>query len=167
MNKRQKKERKVVKMTRKELITQIKNKGYEPRVKNVVSLLTSNGEGDAVTLIISLYDDLNELMDVKNKNVSSKKYFDDECLNEAFNDFVSMRVKIKKPLTANALKRAIVKLENLSGGDIELMIKILNQSVDNCWVGLFPLHDASYSFKGKQNPQRSQLDAILGSITDD
>lgn len=78
-----------------------------------------------------------------------------------------MRVKIKKPLTANALKRAIVKLENLSGGDIELMIKILNQSVDNCWVGLFPLHDASYSFKGKQNPQRSQLDAILGSITDD
>lgn len=73
MNKRQKKERKVVKMTRKELITQIKSKGYEPRVKNVVSLLTSNGEGDAVTLIISLYDDLNELMDVKNKNVSSKK----------------------------------------------------------------------------------------------
>ena len=36
-----------------------------------------------------------------------------------------------------------------------------------CWVGLFPLHDAGYSFKGKQNSQRSQLDAILGSITDD
>lgn len=155
-------------MTRKELITQIKNKGYEPRVKNVVSLLTSNGMGDAVTLIVSLYDDLNELMNTGNKNVSSKKYFDDECLNEAFSDFVSMRVKIKKPLTANALKRAMIELENLSGGDAELMIKILNQSVDNCWAGLFPLHDASYSFKGKhQNPQRSQLDAILGSITDD
>ena len=153
-------------MTRKELIAQIKSKGYESRVKNVVSLLTSNGEGDAVTLIISLYDDLNELMDT-NKNVSSKKYFDDECLNEAFNDFVSMRAKIKKPLTVNALKRAMIKLENLSSGDIELMIKILNQSVDNCWAGLFPLHDASYSFKGKQNSQRSQLDAILGSITND
>lgn len=72
MNKRQKKERKVVKMTRKELIAQIKSKGYEPRVKNVVSLLTSNGEGDAVTLIISLYDDLNELMDVKTRTYLQK-----------------------------------------------------------------------------------------------
>lgn len=59
-------------MTRKELITQIKSKGYEPRVKNVVSLLTSNGEGDAVTLIISLYDDLNELMDVKTRTYLQK-----------------------------------------------------------------------------------------------
>jgi hypothetical protein len=155
-------------MTRKELITQIKSKDYEPRVKNVVSLLTSNGMGDAITLIVSLYDDLSKLMNTGNKNVSSKKYFDDECLNEAFNDFVSMRVKIKKPLTANALKRAMIKLENLSGGNTKLMIKILNQSVDNCWAGLFPLHDTDDSFKGKhQNPQRSQLDAILGSITDD
>lgn len=154
-------------MTRKELITQIKSKDYEPRVKNVASLLTSNGMGDAITLIVSLYDDLSKLMNAGNKNVSSKNYFDDECLNEAFNDFVSMRVKIKKPLTANALKRAMIKLENLSGGDAELMIKILNQSVDNCWAGLFPLHDADYNFKGKQNSQRSQLDAILGSITDD
>lgn len=160
-------------MIRKELIAQIKGKDYETRVKNAVSLLTSHGEGDAVSLIVSLYDDLNQLMSADNKKASSKpktsnQYFDNERLSEAFNDFVSMRVKIKKPLTANALKRAMIKLENLSGGDTELMIKILNQSVDNCWAGLFPLHDGDDSFKGKhQNPQRSQLDAILGSITDD
>lgn len=160
-------------MVRKELIVKIKSKDYEAKVKNVVNLLTSHGEGDAIALIISLYDDLNELMNVGSKRTSttskaSSQYFEDACLNEAFNDFVSMRVKIKKPLTANALKRAIVKLENLSGGNTELMIKILNQSVDNCWAGLFPLHDGNDSFNGKhQNPQRSQLDAILGSITDD
>lgn len=160
-------------MTRKELIVQIKGKNYETKVENAVSLLTSHGEGDAVALIVSLYDDLVKLMDVGNKSAyvtskASKRYFEDERLSEAFNDFVSMRVKIKKPLTANALKRAMIKLENLSGGDTELMIKILNQSVDNCWAGLFPLHDGDDSFKGKhQNPQRSQLDAILGSITDD
>ena len=156
-------------MTRKELIAQIKSKDYESKVKSVVDLLTSHGEVDAVTLIISLYGDLDNLMKAGKNVAASNQYFEDEHLNEAFNDFVAMRIKIKKPLTANAIGRSMSKLEKLSGGNVDTMIKILEQSVDNCWAGLFPLHeDSSSNFKAnRQNPQCSQLDAILGSITND
>ena len=76
--------------------------------------------------------------------ISKKKsyYPDDELLDEAFNEYVTMRKKIKKPIcTDKALHRAMNTLEKLSGGDNDLAVKILNQSVDHCWQGLFALKD--------------------------
>ena len=62
-----------------------------------------------------------------------------EELKPAFMEFAKMRNKIKKPLTSeDSVKRQLSKLYKL-GKTTEEQIAILNQSVDNCWQGLFPV----------------------------
>ena len=71
----------------------------------------------------------------------------DAVLDAAFADFVEMRKKIKKPMTDRAVELAINKLRSLATlpfsdcMDNDLAIQILNQSVMNCWQGLFPLKE--------------------------
>ena len=84
-----------------------------------------------------------------NKNVKNEKkerkgqavyYPNDELLNNAFKEFLTMRNKIKKPLaTKQALTRMMNKIEKLSCGDNDLAIKILNQSTDHCWQDVYEL----------------------------
>lgn len=71
----------------------------------------------------------------------------DEKLNAAFADYVDMRKQIKKPLTERAIELAQKKLEELSKGDNDVSILILEQSVMNCWQGLFPLKEDKQSKK--------------------
>lgn len=150
-------------MTKKELIAKIKSN--EETIKATVKTLREAGYEDAATIVEELYADAKELTGIGSK--TSAKYSDDPELDAALSDYASMRTKIKKPLTSKALERAMIKLESLSHGDKDLKIQILNQSTDNCWVGIFPLRVGT-SFERKQrNPQQSQLDAILGSISDD
>lgn len=88
-----------------------------------------------------------------NKNVKNEKkerkghavyYPNDELLNNAFKEFITMRNKIKKPLaTKQALTRMMNKIEKLSGGDNDLAIKILNQSTDHCWQDVYELKSDS------------------------
>ena len=78
-------------------------------------------------------------------------YEDNEKLDSAFADFVAMRNKIKKPMTKNAISRAKGKLLKLSNGNEELMIEILNQSVDHCWQDLYELKNKGVSNNGKSN----------------
>lgn len=67
-------------------------------------------------------------------------YPNDEQLDEAFKEFLTMRNKIKKPLaTQKALTRMMNRIEKLSGGDNDLAIKILNQSTDHCWQDVYEL----------------------------
>lgn len=68
-----------------------------------------------------------------------KYYPNDETLDKAFSDYVSMRKQIKKPLTDRAIELAIKKLNDLSGGDNDKAVQIIEQSVMNSWQGLFPL----------------------------
>lgn len=103
---------------------------------------------------------INNIKNVKNEknekkekkevtNVTKKKepvvyYPNDDLLDNAFREYVTMRHKIKKPITTKqCLTRAMNTLDRLSGGDNNLAIKILNQSVDHCWQGLFALKDDS------------------------
>lgn len=76
----------------------------------------------------------------KEKTIDSY-YPTDEKLNKAFADYVEMRKQIKKPLTERAIELAQKKLEELSKGDNDVSILILEQSVMNCWQGLFPLKE--------------------------
>ena len=88
-----------------------------------------------------------------NKNVKNEKkerkgqavyYPNDELLNNAFKEFLTMRNKIKKPLaTKQALTRMMNKIEKLSCGDNNLAIKILNQSTDHCWQDVYVLKSDS------------------------
>lgn len=98
------------------------------------------------------------------KSISKKKtayYPDDELLDEAFNEYVTMRKRIKKPIcTDKALHRAMNTLEKLSDGDNDLAVKILNQSVDHCWQGLFELKEDNSNKQGKKNVFDEWMEAM-------
>lgn len=82
-----------------------------------------------------------ELVKKKAKKQEPVVYYpNDELLNDAFKEFLTMRNKIKKPIaTQNALTRIMNKLQKLSQGDNDLAVEILNQSTDNCWQDLYEL----------------------------
>lgn len=67
-------------------------------------------------------------------------YTYDDRLNQAFLEFLKMRKSIKKPLeTKTGITRAMNKLKKLSGGDPEISIQILEQSIYHCWQDLYEL----------------------------
>lgn len=68
-------------------------------------------------------------------------YPNDEKLNQAFLDFMKMRKSIKKPMTDRAITRAMNSLQNLSGGDNDLAIRILEQSIFHCWQDVYELKE--------------------------
>ena len=65
---------------------------------------------------------------------------------EAFEAFKSMRQKIKKPLTEKAITLAIKKLELLKNRGEEPE-EVLNQSIMNCYQGLFEVKDKKKSWE--------------------
>ena len=77
----------------------------------------------------------------RNKEIKkiNKYYPGDENLDKAFSDYVSMRKQIKKPMSDRAVELAMKKLDDLSAGDKDTAIAILNQSIMNSWQGLFEL----------------------------
>ena len=60
---------------------------------------------------------------------------------ETIKDFEEMRRKIKKPLTDKAKELLIKKLEELAPNDTEKQIKIMEQSIVNCWQGVYGLKE--------------------------
>lgn len=76
------------------------------------------------------------------KGVIMVKSFDiegSEEFKEAVRDFIEFRKEKKKPLTARGFELFIRKLEKLASDD-ETKIKIIEQSIENSWTGVFPLH---------------------------
>ena len=64
-------------------------------------------------------------------------------MNDAFTAYVENRKALRSPMTDRAVSLAIKHLQELSGGDDEKAITILNQSVENGWKGLFDLKDGT------------------------
>ena len=97
-----------------------------------------------------------------------KKYYDDPNLDSAFKEFLSMRTKIKKPLaTEKAFSRLKNKLEDLSGGDTDMAIAILNQSVDHCWSDVYGLkNDCGSRHISEDAKPKSVTDAQLESLAE-
>ena len=62
-----------------------------------------------------------------------------EEFKEAVRDFIEFRKEKKKPLTARGFELFIRKLDKLAD-DEETKIKIIEQSIENSWTGVFPLH---------------------------
>lgn len=79
-------------------------------------------------------------------------YPNDSLLEDAFQEFLLMRKKIKRPLaTKQALTRMMNKIQRLSGGNNELAVKIINQSTDHCWQDVYELKkDSPYPNKQDQ-----------------
>lgn len=74
-----------------------------------------------------------------------EKYSD--LLKSKFNDFIRNRTELKKPVTEIAFNSLVNKLEKLSGGNENIAIDILENSIENGWAGIFEI-------KGKKPKQQ-------------
>lgn len=75
-----------------------------------------------------------------------------EEFKEAVRDFIEFRKEKKKPLTARGFELFMRKLEKLAE-DEDMKIKIIEQSIENSWTGVFPLHfDAEEPVRAKVKP---------------
>ena len=89
-------------------------------------------------------NDINKKISTK---ADTKKVFEDESLNRAFGDYVEMRKAMKKPMTEKAKDLAVRKLKKLAAIpftdelDVSTAVKVLEQSIERSWIGLFPLKE--------------------------
>ncbi len=66
-------------------------------------------------------------------------YTDDDGLRDALGAYMTMRQKIRKPLTGKGLRLSFRELDKLAGDDVAQKIAIVEQSVQRSWQGLFAL----------------------------
>lgn len=86
---------------------------------------------------------------------NNKGFFDSEKLNSAFNDFLEMRKKIKKPATKRAIELLIKKLNSFST-DENIQLKIIEQSTVNSWQDIYELKSINHITKPKH--ERFEID---------
>lgn len=89
-------------------------------------------------------NNIKELKEENPKCLSVNEQIDLFCgfsteLKEALMDWKEFREKVKAPLTKAAANRNLLKLLKISGGDVQTMIEIVNQSVDRGWKCFFAL----------------------------
>lgn len=79
-------------------------------------------------------------------DVLIESYTDNLYLRNTIYEFIKMRKAIKAPMTSNALKLMLNKLNKLSDND-STKIAIIEQSIMNSWKGIFELKVDNYSNK--------------------
>ena len=91
-------------------------------------------------------------------DVLINEYTSNSFLQETIIDFMKMRKSIKKPVTERALKGILNKLDKLATTD-DIKIKILENSIENCWQGVFPLKDnfSNYNSNKHQDNNNSNI----------
>jgi hypothetical protein len=100
------------------------------------------------TLIYNKGEKSKDKVTVKKNRVDIPEYID----NQTWLDFLDMRKKIKKPPTDSAKEILIKKLIEYhdKGEDVN---KILEQSIVNCWQGLFPLKTNHNGYSNRRYEQ--------------
>ena len=83
-----------------------------------------------------------------------KKYFEDSDLNDIFIEYLKMRNKIKKPATGKAIELSIKKIKEFSKGEKPRAIEIIEQSIMNCWAGIFELKPKNYAKDSNETHHR-------------
>ena len=80
--------------------------------------------------------------------------FDNEKVKTELIEFIKMRKQIKKPMTNRALELLIKKLKEMSNNDCDLMVKLLDQSIEHGWQTIYELKDnKSYQKPVEQKPK--------------
>jgi hypothetical protein len=80
-----------------------------------------------------------------NEEISS-----DSELLQAWKDFIEFRKAVKPIKTMQGFTKLLNKLRDLSNGNHQIMIDILNQSIEKEWLGLFELEKKRTSYQPKQ-----------------
>lgn len=76
----------------------------------------------------------------KRKKTAAVYYPENEQLDNTFKDYIKMRKEIKAPMSERAITLSMNRLKELSGGDDDKAIAIIEQSILKSWKGLFELH---------------------------
>ena len=132
--------------------------------EGIESYLESNGL-ERVTVTVSKQKEVKEKVKEKVKEEDKKakpkgfsdlinEYTSDESLRISINDFIEMRKKNKKNMTDKALELMLEKLDRLADNEVDKKL-ILNQSIENCWQGIFPLKDNLNQRQPKQQSTTS------------
>src|SRR5271166_2666517 len=80
---------------------------------------------------------------------------------EAWDGYIEMRSKIKKPLTRRGMKLAIGKLFELRAQGYD-STEVLDQSTFNCWQGLFPIRKETERESFEERRQRKSQEVLSG-----
>lgn len=108
----------------------------------------------------------NGITDTTNHGISkARSAFEDKIdgfttnseLREALKDYVNHRKQIKKALSERALDLCLKKLEEFSSDPAE-QVKIVNQSIMQGWVGLFPLKQDIQQTQSKKKSTKYDFD---------
>lgn len=92
-----------------------------------------------------------------------ESYTDDLQLRNTIYEFIKMRKAIRSPMTSNALKLMLGKLDKLSLNDDSpgIRIAMLEQSIMNSWKGVFEIReDSGYKKSNGYNQQSSSMDNL-------
>lgn len=90
-------------------------------------------------------------------------YTENDSLKETIKDFIKMRKTIKKPITDRGLKGILNKLNQYGENDLE-KIEILENSIMNCWQGVFELKNKKVPTAiGTQNKNNNYNSSICTS----
>ena len=119
-------------------------KCYDPSIKNDTSSSIKN-DTDNNTSINNTFnntDIYNGKKKQKSETVNSviAEYTENKDLQDALHDFVDMRTKARKPLTARAMKLSLNELDKLAVDDVT-KIAIVNQSIVHSWLTFYKLQN--------------------------
>lgn len=110
----------------------LKRKTYsESRSKNRLSTPKTKRKNTSKSYVKHMENEI----EIKNENTNTDK----TELETAFDNWLLMRRKMKGGITDHAIELGKAELKKLSGGDSDLAIQIINQSILNSWKGFFPL----------------------------
>ena len=77
-------------------------------------------------------------------------------LLSALKEWQEMRKKMKKPLTEKAAELNLKDLQKLSGGDEQMMVSIVLQSIKRGWQGFYALKEAQTPRAAPQSSQNME-----------
>ena len=74
----------------------------------------------------------------KKEIIKEKRYFEDDNLNDLFKDFLSVRKKLK---AVNSDRAITLLINKLSKYDDKTKIKMIENSIENSWKGIYELKE--------------------------
>jgi hypothetical protein len=100
---------------------------------------------------------------VKESKKNSEKF---SPFDLAFNDFLEMRKKIRKPPTERAIELIMIELMKLSP-DVDEQILILEQSIKNSWQGVFALKEDFKKEKSSAEKEKpSKIESNMNAVNE-
>ena len=93
----------------------------------------------------------------KDKDKEADFDFPKSDLDIAFDNWVAMRKKMKGGITDHAIELGKKELQELSNGNANLAIAIINRSILNSWKGFFPLSNKNQNNGNSKADEREQL----------